>query len=213
MSHTENAIALCQHNNTSRPWWSLTMYDDLTFGKWIETTASKCEALSSPRIAADSSTPSADAKRCAPDDETCLQACPKTEPQHERRRKAWSMDDGLRPHHTDPAPRAATIRPLVQQSFDSGLSSTTFSQASVISRGSKRSRSTAVSPSKRAILRALPRSIHLHTHRESVVHLDAPLGFKELVYKIPDYAEGLNTVPEAFRVCSPHTKLLYILPC
>jgi len=42
------------------------------------------------------------------------------------------------------------------------------------------------------------------------VHLNAPLGFKELVDKILDYAEGLNTVPQELRVCPPHTKLLYI---
>jgi hypothetical protein len=83
----------------------------------------------------------------------------------------------------------------------SGFSSTTSSQASVISR-----RSGATSPSKRAILRALPQSIHLHTYREPVVHLDAPLGFKELVDKILDYAEGLSTVPDEFKVRSLHTK-------
>lgn len=181
------------------------MYDDLTIEEWIKTTASEHEDLSSPRIAADSSTPSTNAKRCAPD-ETCLQPYPTPEPQPKRRRKTWSMDEGLRLYDIDATPRAATIRPLVQRSFDSGLSSTTSSQASVISRGSKRSRSGATSPSKRAILRALPQSIHLHTYREPVVHLDAPLGFKELVDKILDYAEGLSTVPDEFKVRSLHTK-------
>jgi hypothetical protein len=185
--------------------WSLTMYDDLRIKKWIETTASEHEALSSPRIAADSGTPSANAKRCAPD-ETCLQPYPTLEPQPKRRRKTWSMDDGSSPHDVDATRRAATIRPFAQQSFDSGLSSTTSSQASVISRGSKRSRSGATSPSKRAILRALPQSIHLHTYKESVVHLNAPLGFKELVDKILDYAEGLSTVPDEFKVRPLHTK-------
>jgi len=46
--------------------------DDLTVEEWIETTSSSHGSLGSPRIAADSSTPSANAKRCAPDDETCL---------------------------------------------------------------------------------------------------------------------------------------------
>jgi hypothetical protein len=55
------------------------MYDDLTIEEWIETAVSKHETLSSPRIAADSSEPSADAKRCAPD-ETCLQPYPTPEP-------------------------------------------------------------------------------------------------------------------------------------
>jgi hypothetical protein len=183
------------------------MYDDSTIGKWIETIASEYETLSSPRIAADSSTPSANAKRCAPD-EACLQPYPTPEPQPKRRRKTWSMDDGPSPCDVDAIPRAATIRPLAQQSFDSGLSSTTSSQASVISRGSKTSRSGAASPSKRAILRALPQSIHLHTYKESVVHQNAPLGFKELVDKILDYAEGLSTVPDEFKVRSLHTKLV-----
>jgi hypothetical protein len=199
--------ASCQHNNTSCSRLSLTMYDDLTIEEWIETTASKHETLSSPRIAAESSTPCANAKRCAPD-EPCLRPYPTPEPQPKRRRKTCSMDDGLRLYDIDATPRAATIRPLVQQSFDSGLSSTTSSQASVTSRGSKRSRSGAASPSKRAILRALPQPIHIHTYRESVVHLDAPLGFKELVDKILDYAEGLSTVPDEFKVRSLHTKLV-----
>jgi hypothetical protein len=187
------------------------MYDDLTIGKWIETTASEYEALSSPRIAADSSTPSANAKRCAPD-EPCLQPYPTPEPQPKRRRKTWSMDDGPSPRDVDATPRAATIRTLAQQSFDSGLSSTTSSQASDISRGLKRSRSGATSPSKRAILRALPQSIHLHTYKESVVHLNAPLGFKELVDKILDYAEGLSTVPDEFKVRPLHKKLVTPYP-
>jgi hypothetical protein len=204
--------AYCQHNNNnrSRSWWSLTMYDDLTIEEWIKTTASEHENLGSPRIAADSSTPSTNAKRCAPD-ETCLQPYPTPDPQPKRRRKMCSTDDSPGHHDIDATPRAATIRPLVHKSFDSALSSTTSSQASVTSRGSKRSRSDATSPSKRAILRALPQSIHLHTYRESVVHLDAPLGFKELVDRILDYAEGLNTVPEEFKVRSLHTKLPYIL--
>jgi len=133
--------ASCQHNNDtrSRSWQSLTMYDDSTIEEWIETTSSVYGHLSSPMIAADSSTPSATAKRCAPDDETCLPPYPTPEPQPKRRRKTWSMDDGPGPHDTDATPRAATIRLLAQQSFDSGLSSTTSSQASVTSRGSKRS--------------------------------------------------------------------------
>ena len=44
------------------------------------------------------------------------------------------------------------------------------------------------------------------------MHLDAPLGFKELVDKFFDYAEGLDTFPEESRIGSPHTKLLYVLP-
>jgi hypothetical protein len=187
------------------------MYDDLTIGKWIETTASEHEALSSPRIAANSSAPSANAKRCAPD-EPCLQPYPTPEPQRKRRRKTWAMDDGPSLGDVDATPRAATIRRLAQQSFDSRLSSTTSSQASDISRGSKRSRSGATSPSKRAILRALPQSIHLHTYKESVVHLNAPLGFKELVDKILDYAEGLSTVPDEFKVRPPHTNLVTPYP-
>jgi hypothetical protein len=89
------------------------MYDDLTIGKWIETTASEYELLSSPKIAADSSTPSANAKRSTPD-EPCLQPYPTTEPQPKRRRETWSMDNGPDPHDVDATPRAATIRTLAQ---------------------------------------------------------------------------------------------------
>jgi hypothetical protein len=183
------------------------MYDDLTIEKWIETTASEDEALSSPRIAADSSTPSANAKRCAPD-EPYLQPYPTPEPQPKRRRKTWSMDDGPSPRDVDATPRAATFYLFAQQSFDSRLSSTTSSQASDISRGSKRSRSGATSPSKRAILRTLPQSIHMHTYKEQVLHSNAPLRLKELVDKILDYAEGLSTVPDEFKVRPLHTKIV-----
>lgn len=187
------------------------MYDDSTIEKWIKTTASKHENYDSPRIAADPGPPSASAKRRAPD-ETWLRSYPTPEPQPKRRRKTGSMDEGIRGRDGDTTPRAATIRPLVQQSFDSGLSSTTSSQASVTSRGSKRSRSGATSPSKRAILRALPQSIHLHPFKEfSFVRDDAPLGFTKLVEKVLDYAEGTKTVPGEFKVRSLHTKLLCIL--
>jgi hypothetical protein len=112
--------ASCQHNNTSCSRLSLTMYDDLTIEEWIETTASKHETLSSPRIAAESSTPCANAKRCAPD-EPCLRPYPTPEPQPKRRRKTCSMDDGLRLYDIDATPRAATIRPLVQHDLLTSL--------------------------------------------------------------------------------------------
>jgi hypothetical protein len=118
------------------------------------------------------------------------------------------MDDGLRPHDIDEFRRAATVHPVFQQSFDSALSNTTSSQDSVISRGLKRLRSSVTSPSMRAILRALPQSIHLHTYKESVVHLNGPLGFKELVDKVLDYAEGLSTVPDEFKVRSLYSTLV-----
>lgn len=58
----------------------------------------------------------------------------------------------------------------------------------------------------------MPRSIYLHTFKESsFLRGDAPLGFKKLVEKVLDYAEGTKTVPGEFKVRSLHTKLLCVL--
>jgi hypothetical protein len=40
------------------------------------------------------------------------------------------------------------------------------------------------------------------------VHLNGPLGFKELVDKVLDYAEGLSTVPDEFKVRSLYSTLV-----
>ncbi|KAJ9624453.1 hypothetical protein H2203_005188 [Taxawa tesnikishii (nom. ined.)] len=78
--------------------------------------------------------------------------------------------------------------------------STTSSQPSLTSRSSKRSRrSEPTSPSKRAFLRTIPRSINIHAYDDSAVGPRAPLGFKELVEGILDIAEGLKTVPQSLQ--------------
>jgi hypothetical protein len=70
------------------------------------------------------------------------------------------------------------------------------SSVSLVSSGSKRSRRPAPSsPSKRAMLRAIPSSTEVRAFIASDVNQNALLGFRDLIDKVLDFAEGLATVP------------------
>lgn len=117
-------------------------------------------------------------------------------------KRAKHMMSGVNHTDLDATPRGPSRSFAPPEVPDSPRSqSTTSSQPSLTSRSSKRSRrSEPTSPSKRAFLRTIPRSINIHAYDDSAVGPRAPLGFKELVEGILDIAEGLKTVPQSLQV-------------
>lgn len=123
-------------------------------------------------------------------------------------RKAHTMSTGSNPYDVDKTPRPPRTftttdafnvsRPSSSASSDS----VALSDYSTVSRGSKRLQNSLLGgcPTKRALLLTIPKSIKICAYDDSVVPGCAPLDFKNLVNKVLDFAEGLQTVPESLKV-------------